>query len=115
MSYNICPVCGEGNGVVNTIIFQCRCAREKMALPAGRLDCSGLSSATHPKYPDAPQSKSDAEHAEEFRKRLFGELPGKPRVKAEDCGGIAIIDYAWRQKVSRWIIICWRNTSLKAN
>jgi len=29
MSYMICPKCGEANGMVNTTIFQCRCARTK--------------------------------------------------------------------------------------
>ena len=31
MSYMLCPTCGEANGVVNTTIFQCRCARERNA------------------------------------------------------------------------------------
>lgn len=29
MSFIICPVCGEGNGMVQTVLFQCRCARER--------------------------------------------------------------------------------------
>lgn len=44
MSYMVCPVCGEANGVVNTTIFQCRCNRSAdplLANPPAPLEAQG--------------------------------------------------------------------------